>query len=171
MSKKILNQKRFLGVTTLNWLRADLARDTCFSYWEGPHADLVSRNGFIRDYNQHHFNDNMAGFPDNISRMQNGYFWVAMATPRNKSLDRLGTMPGFLRKLIWRLPKFMQPKAVRTVWAMAFNEGGAVLADMQGSADNFFTATGVVETNGRLYMASVEAGGIAVLDITSVPKR
>ncbi|SPZ64678.1 Gluconolactonase [Serratia quinivorans] len=117
------------------------------------------------------FADNLPGFPDNISRMQNGYFWVAMVTPRNKRLDRMGTMPGFLRKLIWRLPKFMLPKTARTVWAMAFNDAGEVLADMQGSADNFFAATGVVETNGRLYMASVEADGIAVLDITSMPKR
>ncbi|CAI1164332.1 Gluconolactonase [Serratia quinivorans] len=114
--------------------------------------------------------DNLPGFPDNISRMQNGYFWVAMVTPRNKSLDRMGTMPGFLRKLIWCLPKFMMPKTVRTVWAMAFNEHGEILADMQGSMDNFFAATGVVETNGRLYMASVEADGIAVLDTPSIPK-
>jgi hypothetical protein len=103
--------------------------------------------------------------------MQKGYFWVAMGAPRNKSLDRMGTMPGFLRKLIWRLPKFMMPKPTRTVWAMAFNEDGGIFADMQGNADNFFTATAVVETNGRLYMASVEADGIATLEITFMPKR
>ncbi|BEL87439.1 SMP-30/gluconolactonase/LRE family protein [Serratia marcescens] len=117
------------------------------------------------------FADNLPGFPDNISRMQKGYFWVAMGAPRNKSLDRMGTMPGFLRKLIWRLPKFMMPKPTRTVWAMAFNEDGGIFADMQGNADNFFTATAVVETNGRLYMASVEADGIATLEITFMPKR
>lgn len=112
--------------------------------------------------------ENLPGFPDNISRMRNGYFWVAMVAPRNKSLDRMGTMPGFLRKLIWRLPTFMMPQPPRTVWTMAFNEHGEVVADMQGSVDNFFAATGCVETNGRLYMSSVEANGIAVLEITPI---
>ncbi|EIM07073.1 strictosidine synthase [Planococcus antarcticus DSM 14505] len=58
--------------------------------------------------------DNLPGFPDNISRLQDGKFWVAIVTNRNSLLDRLGTMPAFLRRLLWRVPAGWQPAATKT---------------------------------------------------------
>lgn len=110
--------------------------------------------------------NNLPGFPDNISRINNGKFWVAMVTPRNQMLDRLGTMPAFIRKLLWRIPDSLQPKAVQTTWAMLVDEQGNVIMDMQDSEINYHGVTGVVEHNGYLYLASVEEEGLLSLDLS-----
>src|SRR5689334_21615854 len=68
--------------------------------------------------------DNMPGFPDNLSRSRDGRFWVAMVSPRNRFLDRLGTSPGWVRRALWRIPGHLQPKGLRTTWVMAFDEQG-----------------------------------------------
>lgn len=107
--------------------------------------------------------DNLPGFPDNVSPMRNGRFWVAMVSSRSAALDRLGMSPRWLRRLIWRLPEPKKSPAAMTTWAMAFDEQGRVLADVQGDVDGFHSVTGVAELNGRLYMASVVADGLAEL--------
>jgi sugar lactone lactonase YvrE len=99
--------------------------------------------------------DNLPGFPDNLSRSRGGKFWVALVTPRNPLLDRLGTSPGWVRKVLWRIPDALQPGIVKTVWAMAFDEHGRLLEDVQTQRDDFHGATGVAESNGALYMASI----------------
>ena len=107
---------------------------------------------------------NLPGLPDNVSRDARGGFWVAMVTPRNPLLDRLSGRPG-LRRLIWRVPSALQPKPVHTAWAMAFDEQGRVLRDIEGRRDDFFFTTGVVERAGKLYLASTEVAGLLELEL------
>lgn len=104
--------------------------------------------------------DNLPGFPDNLSRSRDGKFWVALVTPRNPLLDRLGTTPGWIRKVLWRVPDALQPEPVKTVWALAFDEQGHPLADLQTQRDDFYGATGVTESKGALYMASIYGHGL-----------
>ncbi|WP_225410773.1 SMP-30/gluconolactonase/LRE family protein [Stigmatella hybrida] len=104
--------------------------------------------------------DNLPGFPDNLSRSRDGKFWVALVTPRNPLLDRLGTTPGWIRKALWRVPNALQPGPVKTVWALAFDEQGRLLADLQTQRDDFYGATGVTESKGALYLASIYGHGL-----------
>ncbi len=54
------------------------------------------------------FIENLPGLPDNISCNGKDTFWVALVSPRNKSLDSLQANP-FLRKVIMRLPQSWIP--------------------------------------------------------------
>lgn len=108
---------------------------------------------------------NLPGFPDNLSRMQNGKFWVAMVTNRNSMLDRLGSMPGLLRKGLWRIPERWQPKGFETAWAMQFDEQGNCLWDLQHSAIGYHGVTGVADSDGKLYLASTEEGALLMLHL------
>jgi sugar lactone lactonase YvrE len=109
--------------------------------------------------------DNLPGFPDNLSRMRDGRFWVALAAPRNALLDRLGSSPAWIRKLLWRLPEDVSPKPEHTAWAMQFDRAGRVLADLQQDVPGFAFATGVAEADGVLYLAPAEGTHLLALDL------
>lgn len=64
------------------------------------------------------FADNLPGFPDNITRSPRGdRFWLALFTARNAQLDAMAGRP-FLRKVVARLPRAAQPKAVRHAFVL-----------------------------------------------------
>src|SRR5689334_5998159 len=54
------------------------------------------------------FIDNLPGFPDGISSNGVDKFWVALVTPRQALFDKLLPHP-FLRKMVYRLPRALQP--------------------------------------------------------------
>lgn len=104
--------------------------------------------------------DNLPGFPDNVSRMKGGRFWVAMTTYRDAGLDQLGMKPAWIRQLIWRLPDHLLPKGPRVAWAMAFDADGRVVDDRESTREDFSKATGVAEHDGHLYLAGVDEGSL-----------
>lgn len=110
--------------------------------------------------------DNLPGFPDNVSRLKDGRFWVAMVNTRSAALDRLGQSASWLRKALWRLlPQHPGPEENQTAWVMAFDESGNVLMDLQNSDLAFGEITGVAELGGRLYCGSVDPRQRALLEI------
>lgn len=113
---------------------------------------------------------NLPGFPDNVSRLSAGKFWVALMTSRNPLLDQLGTAPAFLRKLLWRIPERLQPKAAKTVWAMLFDEQGNCLLDLQSSTVDYHAVTGVAESRGMLYFASIEEQALLAVELSTLEK-
>jgi sugar lactone lactonase YvrE len=118
--------------------------------------------------------DNLPGFPDNLSRCKDGYFWVAFVGPRSPALDRLGRTPRVVRKILWRFFGDKAEKASTTTWAMAFDIEGRVLADMQTTHQSFGGATGVVEYDGNLLFASATHNVILqthILDLSQKLKR
>lgn len=119
---------------------------------EGPHVPEVLL-------------DNLPGMPDNVSRARGGRLWIAMVTPRNRLLDRLGTTPPWLRKLLWRLPTRLLTMPGRTTWVLCVGEDGRILHDLQADDVDFHMVTGVAEHDGRLYLGSLEQPGILVLDL------
>ena len=57
--------------------------------------------------------NNLPGLPDNISRDENGNFWVGLVLTRNPMLDLTSSFP-FLRQIMYRIPQrlHLNPKAV-----------------------------------------------------------
>ena len=55
------------------------------------------------------FIDNLPGFPDGIMSNGRDMFWVAIVNRRDEKLDSLLRRP-FLRKVVMRLPNFLQPE-------------------------------------------------------------
>jgi sugar lactone lactonase YvrE len=107
------------------------------------------------------FVDNLPGFPDNITwSASRRAFWIALAAPREPAIDALGPWP-FVRKVLARLPEVLQPAAKRHAWALAVDEAGRSVADVQyASATSYSPLTSVVERDGFLYLGSFVRNGV-----------
>jgi sugar lactone lactonase YvrE len=101
------------------------------------------------------FIDNLPGFPDGISSNGRDKFWLALVTPRDELLDKLLPHPS-LRKVIARLPKFLQPAPKRYSFVVALDAKGHIVENLQnGSPDCYAEIANVVEHNGALYFGSI----------------
>lgn len=109
--------------------------------------------------------DNLPGFPDNMSVGTGGVFWIAMPAPRNRMLDWMHPKHPALRKLGVMLPERLQPQPGRTVWVLGVDGDGTIVRDLQGDGDRFHEVTGMREHDGRLYLGSLVEPAIAVLDL------
>lgn len=106
--------------------------------------------------------DNLPGFPDNISTGTDGLIWIAIASPRDRLLDQSSRLHPALRKGIWALPAQLRPKEKRTVWVRAINgETGHLVREYFDTPDNFHMVTGVREHDGTVYVGSLEERAIA----------
>jgi sugar lactone lactonase YvrE len=107
------------------------------------------------------FIDNLPGFPDNITwSPDRRAFWVALAAPREPTIDALGSWP-FARKALARLPEMFQPAPKRHAWALAVDEAGRTVADLQDvSPASYSPLTSVIERDGFLYLGSFLHHGV-----------
>lgn len=112
--------------------------------------------------------DNLPGFPDNLSTGTDGLIWVALATPRNRLLDTLHPRNPTLRKAVWALPPRLRPKEKRTVWVRALDGAtGSLVHEFYGTPSDFHMVTGVREHHGTVFVGSLEERAIASFIIPS----
>lgn len=98
------------------------------------------------------FIDNLHGFPNGISIREDGTFWLGFTTKRNDALDNIHPKPS-MKKFVYGLPNWLQPKQDKFGMVMHISENGTIL-------NTFFDSTGIVmpeagsvkERNGFLYM-------------------
>ncbi|HKP47837.1 MAG TPA: SMP-30/gluconolactonase/LRE family protein [Pyrinomonadaceae bacterium] len=101
------------------------------------------------------FIDNLPGFPDGISGNGKDKFWLALVAPRDRTLDAVLPYP-FLRKVIYRLPAFVQPAPKRYSFVLGLDDAGKVIDNLQNpAADCYAEIANVVEHNGALYFGSI----------------
>jgi sugar lactone lactonase YvrE len=106
------------------------------------------------------FIDNLPGFPDGILSNHRDKFWLALVTPRDTVLDRLLPHP-FLRTVVARLPKFLQPAPKRFSFVLGLDLNGQVVANLQnGAPDCYAEIANAVEHNGMLYFGSIGEASI-----------
>jgi sugar lactone lactonase YvrE len=106
------------------------------------------------------FIDNLPGFPDGILANGRDKFWLALVTPRDAVLDKLLPHP-FLRKIVARLPKLLQPAPKRYSFVLGLDLNGQVVANLQdGSQECYAEIANVVERNGTLYFGSIGESAI-----------
>jgi sugar lactone lactonase YvrE len=106
---------------------------------------------------------NLPGFPDNLTRTPDGRLWTGLTKPRSAAIDGMAGKP-WLRSLTLRLPKSLWPVPPTYGHVIAFDEDGRVVADLQDPAGRLEETSGVTEHGGRLYVHSLHAPALGVLD-------
>ena len=114
------------------------------------------------------FIENLPGYPDNISFNGRDLFWVALAGPRNKSLEDSMGSP-FMRKVAYRLQMLglaAAPAPERYGCILAINLQGQVVATLQDPGGlKIHTITSVNERNGLLYIGGLQMDRIATIPV------
>lgn len=111
------------------------------------------------------FIDNLPGFPDGIAWNGKDTFWLALVNRRDPGLDFLLPRP-YLRKIVWRLPSFLQPNIKRFAFVLGLDLNGKVTRNLQdSSAQSFTQIANVVEHKGNLYFGSIGEKAIGRLPL------
>jgi sugar lactone lactonase YvrE len=160
---------RFLAYDPKTKTTHTLLRDLCFANGVAISPDqsfaLVVETGkyrvhrfWLKDSKQGQaelFIDNLPGFPDGISSNGKDKFWLALVAPRDAVLDKLLPHP-FLRKMVARLPKLLQPAPKRYSFVLALDLNGSVVDNLQDPSPQCYAEiANVVERNGVLYFGSI----------------
>jgi len=115
------------------------------------------------------FIDNLPGFPDGISSNGRDTFWLSLVNRRDAALDALQPHP-FLKKVVWRLPNFLQPNIKRYAFVLGLDSNGRVVRNLQDPSPQCFAQiANVVEHKGTLYFGSIGESAIGRMPLT-VPK-
>lgn len=160
---------RFLAYDPKTKITRTLLRDLCFANGVAVSPDqsfaLVVETGAYRIHRvwlsgpkqgqADIFIDNLPGFPDGISSNGKDKFWLALVTPRDATLDKLLPHP-FLRKVVARLPRFLQPAPKRYSFVLGLDPNGRVVENLQdGSPQCYAQIANAVEREGMLYFGSI----------------
>ena len=98
------------------------------------------------------FIDNLHGFPNGISIRKDGTYWLGFSTKRNEALDKIHPKTG-MKKLVYGLPEFMQPKAETFGMVMHLSRDGEILKTLFDTQGAIFSEAGAVkEFKGYLYI-------------------
>ncbi|HEU0154315.1 MAG TPA: SMP-30/gluconolactonase/LRE family protein [Arenimonas sp.] len=100
--------------------------------------------------------DNLPGYPDNLVHGLDGRIWLGFTKPRSAAVDAMAPHP-FLRQLTLRLPRALWPVPPAYGHVIAFDESGAILADLQDPSGAYPETTAVTETPARRYVQSLHA--------------
>lgn len=115
-----------------------------------------------------HLATDLPGYPDNISRGSDGLIWVAVASPVDGLVERLGSAPMVLRRAITKIPEALQPKPAQTIRVQAYDDEGRLVHDLDvdrpDRGPGFHMVTGVREHGGRIWLGSLHEPSVAVLD-------
>lgn len=112
--------------------------------------------------------DNLPAFPDNLTKGESGRYWVGLPKARSAMADALAPWP-FLRATSFRLPHFLLPVPKPYGHALAFNEQGQILTDLQDPSGRYPEVTGITEVKGTLYVHSLVAPAFGVLRLKAAP--
>ncbi|MGQ0585705.1 MAG: SMP-30/gluconolactonase/LRE family protein [Gammaproteobacteria bacterium] len=118
------------------------------------------------------FIDNLPGFPDNITFNGRDAFWLAIFAPRDALLDRMLPGHGYVRTIVAKLPKFLQPQPKKHSFALGLDVGGKVSANLQyAGSDAYAPITSVREHDGELYFGSLTYPAIGRMAVAEALKR
>ena len=123
-------------------LMADLSKYRIVRYW------LKGNSKGETDI----FIDNLPGLPNGISRREDGSFWVGYTTRRDELLDKIQSKK-MLKKFIYSIPLWLQPKQEPFGMIMNISESGKILKTYYDTTGKVVSeASSVEEHNGYLYL-------------------
>jgi sugar lactone lactonase YvrE len=102
----------------------------------------------------------LPAYPDNMSPVGDGTYWIALASPRVALAERLLPHP-MLRRIAAVLPTRLQPQPLPYTIAALVDGDGAVLRTLHGPAGRYVMATGVRQHGDTLWLGSLTEPAIA----------
>lgn len=113
--------------------------------------------------------DNLPGFPDNLTKGENGRIWTGLTKPRGKALDMTAELP-WVRSMLLRLPRALWPVPPAYGHIIAFDEEGKIVDDLQDPAGAYPETTAATEMGGKLYVQSLHSHQVGWMPYTG-PKN
>jgi sugar lactone lactonase YvrE len=107
----------------------------------------------------------LPAYPDNMSAVGDGTYWIALASLRVAAAERLLPHPG-LRRLVAVLPQWMQPRPSPHTIAALVDGDGRLLRALHGPAGRYVMATGVRQHGDTLWLGSLTENGIARINLS-----
>jgi sugar lactone lactonase YvrE len=108
------------------------------------------------------FIDNLPGFPDGISSDGRGTYWLALVSPRNRTIDYLLPRPT-ARRLLARLPRKLQPAPKPYSFVLGLDGDGNVVHNLQDPNGSFAQISSVERYGDDLYFGSLAENAIGRL--------
>ncbi|MFI5492356.1 SMP-30/gluconolactonase/LRE family protein [Actinoplanes sp. NPDC051859] len=102
----------------------------------------------------------LPAYPDNMSPVGDGTYWVALASPRVALAERLLPHPA-VRRIAAVLPARLQPQPVPYTLAALVDGEGAIVRTLHGPAGRYVMATGVRQHGDTLWLGSLTERAIA----------
>ena len=103
--------------------------------------------------------DNLPGYPDNLTRGENGRIWTGLTKPRSPLLDVAADKP-WLRQMMIRLPRALWPVPPTYGHVIAFDESGRIVDDLQDPKGAYPETTAATEVNDKLFIQSLHAHSV-----------
>ncbi len=131
-------------------LMVDLTKYRVLRHWlKGPNSGTTEV-----------FLENLPGLPNGISRRTDGSFWLGFTTRRDDLLDKYQPKPN-MKRLIYGIPFWLQPKQEPFGMIMHLSENGAILKTYYDTSGEFVSeASSIEEHNGYLYLGGDLTGHI-----------
>ncbi|HEY9482411.1 MAG TPA: SMP-30/gluconolactonase/LRE family protein [Micromonosporaceae bacterium] len=102
----------------------------------------------------------MAAYPDNMSAVGDGTYWIALPSPRLPVAEKMLPHPG-VRRVVALLPEKIQPKPGRYGLVALVDGDGTVLRTIHGPAGRYSMITGVRQHASTLWLGSLTEPGVA----------
>lgn len=106
----------------------------------------------------------LPAYPDNLSAVGDGTYWVALPSPRVPIAERLLPHPG-LRRTALLLPEALQPKPRRYGLVAHVDGDGHVLRTVHGPSGGYRMITGVRQAGGVLWLGSLVEPAMGRVDL------
>jgi sugar lactone lactonase YvrE len=115
---------------------------------------LSLSDGAVRVLNE------LPAYPDNMSSVGDGTYWIALASPRVALVEKLLPHPT-LRRIAAVFPARLQPQPLPYTIAALVDGDGAVLRTLHGPDGRYVMATGVRQHGDTLWLGSLTEKAIA----------
>ncbi|WP_433211103.1 SMP-30/gluconolactonase/LRE family protein [Dactylosporangium sp. CS-047395] len=102
----------------------------------------------------------LPAYPDNMSSVGDGTFWIALASPRVPIAERLLPHPR-VRTVVAALPTWMQPQPGKHTIAAQVDADGTVLRTLHSPAGRYPMLTGVRQSGDTLWFGSLTERSLA----------
>jgi sugar lactone lactonase YvrE len=102
----------------------------------------------------------LPAYPDNMSEVGDGTYWIALASPRVPIAEKLLPHPA-IRRVAAVLPAWLQPGPLPYGLVSLVDGDGKVLRTLHGPAGKYTMITGVRQQGQTLWLSSLTEAGIA----------